>query len=419
MIRIMHQARRLGLLAFLVALPAFLTACSDDLFTVTNPGRTLDEDLDDPGLVPAIVVGMSSDFSIVHDNNSVSVANLSDEAAATGNYEETRLQERGIARRQDFNSAYAQVHRARWVAENGIERMKEIPGYQFDGNPLTARAYLFAGMSNRVLGELFCQVTYDGGEALPKSAAFERALPYYQEALTHAQAAGNQEYINAARAGLAQTYFDLGQGSTAVQHAALVPTSFVHVAHYSSNSSRETNQFWSYSFQRNEISAYNTYAVEANDPRAPYRDCRQGGCLNAISADGTAPQFRQQKYADAGADIAVASGAEMRLIEAEVAYQAGQLGQAVAKVNEERAFYGLDPVSATTAVEVFQLIKNERFLVLWLTGRRLFDLDRWNDPFLSGGTIVHQGEANRARCLPLSENECETNQNAGCAGTYQ
>ncbi|HKJ91988.1 MAG TPA: hypothetical protein VJ957_02415, partial [Longimicrobiales bacterium] len=272
------KASKAGLLACLTGVALLLGACSSDLFQVTNPGRTLDSDLNDPNLVPALVTGMSHDFSIVHDNNAVDVGLLSDELAGTGNYEETALEGSGVARRQDFNYNYEATHRARWAAETGIARMKTIDGYQFDGNALTARAYLFAGMSNRMLGELFCQVTYDGSAALSRDSAFNRALPLYQQALTQAQAAGDQQYEHAALAGLAQTYFDLGQGATAVTYAQQVPTDFEQVAYYSSNSTDEENQLWSYSFQRAEISVYNTYAVTANDPRAPYTNCMLGSC---------------------------------------------------------------------------------------------------------------------------------------------
>ena len=119
-----YKTNRVGLLAALTVMSLLVGSCSNDLFTVTNPGRTLDSDLNDPGLVPALVTGMSHDFSIVHDNNAVDVAMLSDEMAGTGNYEETGLEERGIARRQDFNYNYEASHQARWVAETGIEKLR-------------------------------------------------------------------------------------------------------------------------------------------------------------------------------------------------------------------------------------------------------------------------------------------------------
>lgn len=410
---------KVGLRVLLIGLPALFVGCSSDLFTVTNPGRTLDSDLNDPSMVPALVAGMAYDFSAGYDNDAVAVGLLSDELAGTGNYEPTALEATGVARRQDFNFNYESMQQARWDAETGIERMKKIKGYQFDGNALTAEAYLQAGMSNRVLGELFCQVTYNDSAAEPRTVAFQRALPYYQAALTQAQAAGDQDDEYAALGGLAQTYFDLGDGANAVKYSVQVPTDYLQTAYYSTASSDENNQLWSYSFQRNEISVYNTYAAVANDPRAPWTDCRLGGCVAELSADGSSPQFRQDKYNQADSPIPVMSGAEMRLIEAEVDYQNGQLTDAVAQVNEERAFYGLPAATATTATEVFQLIDHERFLVLWLSGRRLFDLDRWNDPFLNGGTIVRQGVADRARCFPLSETECDTNPAAACQGSYQ
>lgn len=408
-----------GLRVLLIGLPALLAGCSSDLFSVTNPGRTLDSDLNDPSMVPALVAGMAYDFSAGYDNDAVAVGLLSDELAGTGNYEPTALEATGVARRQDFNFNYESMQQARWDAESGIARMKKIKGYQFDGSALTAQAYLYAGMSNRVLGELFCQVTYNDSAAQPRTAAFQRALPYYQAALTQAQAAGDQDDEYAALGGLAQTYFDLGDGANAVKYSVQVPTDYLQTTYYSTASSDANNLLWSYSFQRNEISVYNTYAAVANDPRAPWTDCRQGGCVAALSADGSSPQFRQDKYNQADSPIPVMSGAEMRLIEAEVDYQNTQLADAVAKVNDERAFYGLPADSAATAAEVFQLIDHERFLVLWLSARRLFDLDRWNDPFLHGGTIVRPGVADRAPCFPLSETECDTNPAAKCQGTYQ
>jgi tetratricopeptide (TPR) repeat protein len=405
--------RRLAILAGTGAVLAGATACSDDLFSVTNPGRILDEDLNDPLVASALVVGMSRDFSIVHDNNVVDVAMLSDEMAGTGNYEETRLEGRGITRPEDFNYNYEAIHRSRWVAETGIERLLNIEGADYDGTALLARANLFAGMSNRMLGELFCSVTYDGSAPLPKTAAFERALPYYQEALDQATRAGDQTLIHAAQGGLAQTYLDLGRYSEAADYAAMVPTAFEYVAYYSTNSSDEESQVWDYTHGRNEMSAYNTFAVVAQDPRAPYTDCTEGGCKAAESADGSSPHYRQEKYPSAGSDIPVVKGTEMRLIEAEAALQAGDVDGAVALINEVREVWDLEPSTAATAAEAMELLKDERFLTLWLEGRRLYDLHRWDDDFLRGGTIFYEGVNPRASCFPLSETELDTNPNAG------
>ncbi|HET7276188.1 MAG TPA: RagB/SusD family nutrient uptake outer membrane protein [Longimicrobiaceae bacterium] len=405
------RTTRIAVLALTVVA---MSGCSDKLFSVTNPGRIQDDDLNNPQVVDALVTGMSHDFSVVHDNNAVDVAMLSDEMAGTGNYEETRLEGRGIARREDFNYNYEALHRARWVAETGIERMKAIEGFTYEGNRLSGRANLFAGMSNRMLGELFCAVTYDGSAALPKSAAFERAIPFYEEALHHAELAGDQALIHAALGGLAQTYLALGDGAKAAEYAAQVPTDFVQFALYSPNSSDEESQVWSYTHGRNEMSAYNTFAVIADDPRAPYTDCTDGSCKAAESADGSSPHYRQEKYPEVGSDIPVVKGTEMRLIQAEVAIQAGRVDEAMQHINEVRSVHGLDPLNASNAESAMEVLKQERFLTLWLEGRRLFDLDRWDDPFLQGGTIFYPGVAERARCIPLPETECDTNPKVAC-----
>ena len=92
------------------------------------------------------------------------------------------------------------------------------------------------------------------------------------------------------------------------------------------------------------------------------------------------------------------------------------------KINEVRSFVGVDPLTAADADEAWTHLKNERMLTLWLEGRRLWDLYRWDDDFLRGGTILEDnpGLNPRGHCLPISDNECATNTNLtnwpGCAG---
>ncbi len=407
--------RRLGRAGIVLLLACTLAACN--VFDVKNPGKILDEDLNNERAIRALVVGMSADFSVVYDDLGFIVARLSDEMAASGSYFLSTRARFGIIESDDTDFYWEGLHQARFVAENGLVRMEDVLGDQFNGNPLTARAYFFAGLANRALGEAFCQVTYEGSEPLPKAAAFERAVGHFTNAISQAQQAGENDLLLAAYGGRAQAHVGLGDWASAVADAQQLSTDFAYEAIYSDNSGRESNEIYDETHQRYEMSAFGALAgsFDPPDPRAPYTDCRvDDDCSTNIGADGSTFHLRQEKYNALGSNIPVVKGTEMRLIEAEALWEQGNLDAAMAKINEVRAFFDLDPLTATTREEVFDVLDKERHLTLWLEGRRLFDLHRWDHPFLRGGGVVYEGIDNRASCLPIADSECQTNPNVSC-----
>ena len=424
-----------------------LTGCGDgSIFDVKNPGAILDDDLNTVAGVRSLVTGMSSDFSVSYDNLSFMTAILSDEIVGSGSYFSTGRYRRGLFDSEDANSFWGGVQRARWVAEAGLIRMAGIEGYQFDGNAETARAHLYAGLANRWFGENFCQTVFskpygeenpgpggemDTGDAMDRNAAFNRAIPLLQRAVQHGTSAGTSDIATAAEGALAQVYLGLGDMGNAVAHAARVPTDFVFAAAYSSNSPRETSQIWNETHGRHEISAWMTLAgtVGAGDPRTPWTDCSDAsaGCPSGNGADGTTTHYRQEKYPTRDDDIPLVKGTEMRLIEAEAALMAGDLNGAMAKINEARAHHGLEPLESDgtigtitggekgganlTSMSGWDILDRERHLTLWLEGRRLWDLHRWDHPHLDGGGVVYEATvARRASCIPISLNECQVNE---------
>ena len=435
------STRRLFLGALVAALAS--TGCDESIFDVKNPGRILDDDLNTAQGVKSLVTGMSADFSASYDDLSFTTARLSDEIVGSGSYFSTGRYRRGLFDSEDSNGFWAGVQRARWVAEAGLIRMRNIEGYQFDGNPETARAHLFGGLANRWFGENFCQVIFsqpyddenpgpageiDTGDAMERDAAFRRAIALLERAIQNG--GGDSDIVNAAEGGLAQVYMGLGDFSNAVAHAAKVPTDFVFAAAYSSNSGRETSQIWNETHGRHEVSAWMTLAgtVGAGDPRTPWTDCSAegSGCPSGNGADGQTIHVRQEKYPTRDDDIPLVKGTEMRLIEAEAALLNGDLAGAMAKINEMRAHHGLDPLESDgtigsitggdggganmTSMSGWDILDRERHLTLWLEGRRLWDLHRWNHPHLDGGGVVYKATvARRASCMPIALDECQVN----------
>ncbi len=434
---------RLAVGALLACVAA--VGCDDSLFEVTNPGRILDNDLNTDRGVSSLVTGMSADFSVAYDNLSFATAILADEVVGSGSYFSTGRYRRGLFDSEDANGFWNGVQRARWVAEAGLLRMKAIEGYQYDGNAETARAHLFGGLANRWFGENFCNAVFskpydsenpgpggevDSGEAMDRSTAFLRGKQLLEGAVQHATSAGATDVTAAAHGALAQVALGLGDMSGALTHAAKVPTDFVFSAAYSSNSSRETSQIWNETHGRHEVSAWGALAGLAGngDPRTPWTDCSAAGsgCPSGNGADGETIHYRQEKYPTRDDDIPLVKGTEMRLIEAEAALLAGELNTAMAKINEVRAHHGLDPVESDgtigeitggddgsanlTSMSGWDILDRERHLTLWLEGRRLWDLHRWDHPHLDGGGVVYEATVTRrASCMPISLDECQVN----------
>jgi hypothetical protein len=166
-------------------------------------------------------------------------------------------------------------------------------------------------------------------------------------------------------------------------------------------------------------------------------------------ADGSTPHVRQEKYPDPGSGIPLVKGTDMRLIEAEAALVQGSpdLGTFTTKINAARAqFETLDPITQPSEVgsldypatpngarddDAWSILDRERHLTLWLEGRRLNDLARWDHPFLQGNGVVYgrftsfddifdiQIAAQRASVLPVAESECNNNAKVECQQVYQ
>ena len=421
--------------AALVAIFA-LTGCDLD---VLNPGSILDEDLTTRDLMPILVSGVSAEFNDIGDSYAFNVARLTDDLAGTGSYFSTGQYRRGVFDNENSEGHWEQTHEAAWAAGGAWERLQEVLEAEANSYDGSARLFLLMGLAHRWLGENFCDVVYDKGPLQPRTAAFDSAIVALNQAVSIGTAAGATDFATAAQGGIAQANVGLGNWSAAVQAASQVPTDFVHHAIYNLNAN--SNQVWNESWGRAEVGLWATPAqtVFDGDPRAPYTICGAwddpsgpswgevtptGACAGQGSgahqgADGLTAHYRQDKYNESGSDIPVVSGTEMRLIEAEAALLGGDLATFTAKVNEVRAFHGADPIEQPATVgalefpnaqdDAMSILDRERYLTMWIEGRRLYDLDRWQHPFLQGGTIIGPGAEPRVSCMPVPEIECTLN----------
>ena len=385
---ILGQRAAIGLLTLTIA------ACD---LGVTNPGPIADDALNTRSAMEPLVNGMASDLSAVYDDVGYYMGIASGDITHTGVFEPEQFMQVGDILPRHVNDLWSEMHRARWTAETGIERMREVLGDEFNSSPLPIQAYIWAGYANRVLGENVCQAVIDGGAPQPVAVHFGRAEEQFTHAIQLAEQQGESALLERAYAGRAQVRLALEDWSGAASDAAQVPDAFEFEAMYSDATGREYNWLANQSQLRDYFSVYSTFAVPLqDDPRITWTD------MNRIAVDGLTPMYMQQKYPGLGSSIDLAAGDEMRLIEAEAALRLNNdVDEAMAKINSVRGAAGAESSTASAMDEAWAALRREREIVLWMEGRRLWDLRRFNDPFLN----------DRDNCIPISENEVNTNPN--------
>lgn len=381
-----------------------LTACD---LSVTNPGPVQDAQLNTASAMPALVNGMSGDLSLALGDFLIGNTVMSDELIHSGNYAAPNEYAVGVIRSADVDPDYQNLQQARWVAEDGLRRMQQVLGPAFETNPDTPRAYLYAGFANRLLGENSCQAVIDGGSAQSDSVYFQRAESLFTRAYTIATALKKDSLAKAAIAGRASVEMDLGDWANAVADAATIPATFKFGAVFSLNTSRENNDLAYETHTRRELTVYGTqWAATFGDPRTPWDTVFSSGTKIQTGQDGKTKYFRQDKYSSLADFIPLAKGTEMLVLRAENALRNSDIAGMTALINQERAVYGMAPVTApATTAAAWTLLQHERGAVLWLEARRLWDLRRWNaagtNTFLNG----------RNKCMPFGASELASNPN--------
>lgn len=398
---------------------SLLAIAGCNFFDVTNPGPIEDENLNNTQAMAGVATGMSFDLSRAMDAVTQEAAIMADELWHGGSYTDEGLYNRGIIRFDGLtNTIWGAMQRSRWVAESGIERMKDVLGEDYDKSPLSARANIYAGLSNRLLGETVCEAVIDGGPSEDFKVHFTRADAQFTEAIRIANSltgAIKDSLLRVAYGGRASVRAWQGKWTEAAADAALVPTSYVFVAPFSTNTTDENNDLVFETTTRSEYTVFNTQWAQnpKADARVPWDTVRTSSGALAVGQDGRTTFFRQRKYQNLGSDIPLVKGTEMLMIRAEAALRNNDVAGAMTLINQERAFYNtanapLPPLTATTTAQAWPILQKERAAVTWLEARRFWDLRRW---LTEPPPIQNNYLANRDKCIPVSQNEVNSNPN--------
>lgn len=410
----------MALIMFLI----FVTAC-DGILDVNDPGAIQLEELDDPEMEELIYNGVLSEFQYAFNYLTLTASILSDEVYT----DHTNIDHREFAlfdiRTTNIlnQNTYTFLQKARVSAEDAAER---IDGFD-SADPLNvAHSLAYAGYSNILLGEHFCEVPINGGPAQPWQDIHQRALGQLEEARSRAQQALDQGHdasrarhiINLAQNGMARAHLQLGNMSQAIAHAQQVEDGFEAFVYRSSNSGRERNinaaqwitsdpwlsvdpRFRNLDDPRVAHIAEPLEGLNANDVYMPYRP---------RSYQGWSPLINQE--INEGTGFIFASSLEARYIIAEAS---GPNAETLTFVNERREAGNQLPVTLE-GDEMMAELRDQRARDFFLTVQRHGDIRRYLDLygldyFPTGAYPTGAGIYSNARCFIIPASEITGNPN--------
>ncbi len=249
-------------------------------------------------------------------------------------------------------------------------------------DPRKGELHALAGLSYIFLGELWCSGTpvsnrepLELGAPLSTSELFERGLTHLTSAAASTGGEARIQHLTAVLRGRA--LLNLGQYAAAGTAVAGVPTEYSYEFVHALPPGRQTNEIQVntstdiYSVPDREGTNGLNFASAA-DPRVPVRST--GPSRN----DGVTPMVVAMKYPTRASAVAMVTGVEARMIEAEAALRAGSPVTWLQKLNDARATVdGLDPLTDPgTETARVDLMFRERAFWFYLTAHRLGDLRR-------------------------------------------
>ena len=426
----MLQIKNLHRVVALGALVGSVAGCSD-LLTVSDPSRFTDEDLDNA--LPAVATGVEGDLHAVIDSRINDVEILSDVKMHSGTWAGWDDIDHG---RIDYNNdgrndGGSGLLRTRFAAQDAQARFDRLEAEgETISNLLRAQVMVSEGWADLLLGQWYCEGPAGAGTAaISDMALYAQARDKLTAALG---VAAGTEFEWWARAGIARMELYLGNftaadaaasaviagapagwSKDALYQTSVLSNSIVTLSTFGFNHASAIREKWwglvdDTELKMNDPLSNDLLALSEPDPRVEIR--HETGVLGV---DGTTDFHSTWKYKGLGDNIAMTHRAEMRLIQAEVAWRGGDYLNARTILNSLRTGAGLTPLPDAMAddmAEVLTLLMNERFAELFMEGHRMGDIQRMGmvSGLIADGSFAGT-ESTRPIKFPISTAEARDN----------
>jgi hypothetical protein len=384
---------------------AVATTGCDNLLEVDFPGQIPTEQISGPTLAPVLTRSVIGDFECAYSNYMSGSAVHSDEyETSNSNVPLANWGERSItADENDYVIGTCEgnfgmnltLHTARFQAEDVFTKLSAWTDAEVANRAsLMAQVRTYGAYAYMMMGEGFCQVSFDGGAAEAPTAALARAEAQFAEAITLATTANNTDMLNLARVGMARVKMDLKKWADAAQFASQVAAGYTKNADRGQESARRWNKLWRLAEQQG---AYTVASAMRNlaDPRPNVIDAGRGAFNSEVRLWVT------RKYSSLTSPMRLASKIEADLIQAEALAQQDQVVAAMAIVNARRGALSLAPLAATTKQEAINHVLAERRMELSFEGGHRFnDLLRYQIPWKVGANEFTNRPYGTTTCWP-------------------
>lgn len=414
------------------ALLAIGTAACTDITALEqqNPGQVSAATLYVPSNAQLLVNGAISDFECAYTRYVAGSGLLVDElSAAIGSVDNFNYDGRRLLTNASYGTGacganqqppiYTTLSTARGSADTVLARLRvwkdaDMPA-GVNRTRLIGQASAYAGISLVLLGEGMCSAAVNLSPELTPAQLFTEAKLRFDSAVVSATAANDAATLNLALLSRARALLNLKQYAAAATDAARIPANFVANTGTDAVNLRRQNYVF-LSINQNQWSTVdaslrNLTINGAADPRVALTNTGRPG-----TAQGSVI-WTPDKYSTLTTVMPIARYAEAQLIVAEARLEAGDLAGAAQAINVVRATRtGVPAYDATgqTAEQVRATLIEDRRRELFLEGRRLGDIRRYNlplspaagTPFPGGGGVY-----GTQSCFPLPDVERINNPN--------
>jgi hypothetical protein len=390
----------------LAATVAAAGGCSN-LLDVQFPGQIPTENITSPSLAAVLARSVVGDFECAYSNYMSGNSVHSDEyETSNSNVPLANWGERTItADENDYVIGtcegnfgfYLTLHTARFQAEDVFAKLSNWTDAEVTNRAsLMAQVRAYGAYAYLLMGEGFCQVSFDGGAAQPPTEALKIAETQFAEAITLATSANNTDMLNLARVGLARTKMDLKKWTEAATAAASVGAGYNKNADRGQESARRWNKLWRLAEQQG---AYTVATAMRNtgDPRPQVIDANRGAFNSEVRLWVT------RKYSALTSPMRLASKIEANLIQAEALIQQDQIqpGMDILNARRAEAAVNLPPLTAATKQEALNHLLAERRMELSFEGgHRINDLLRYNLTWKVGSNPFTNRPYGTTACWP-------------------